>query len=83
MSMEDERARQNTTTAPAAGASATTTLETVPEVQLPPNLQGDLIPGAETEDEEERLLAQALAMSTQDGGDVEMDDAEGSFHTCT
>ena len=65
-------AQQSTAPAPhAAQGSSETTLP-------PTEARGETIPGAETEDEEERLLAQALAMSTQDG-DVEMGDAEGIF----
>jgi hypothetical protein len=74
--MEEERARQQQqrTTTEGAGSS---NLETVPEQE---HNAMDTVPvaGAENEDEEDRMLAEALALSTQDG-DVEMEDGGWSF----
>ncbi len=78
--MEDARVREAPAPAPAAAAAAATPLTSVPEVTMRSGPVGDLIPGAETEDEEERLLAQAIALSTQQGEDVEMGDGTLSFH---
>lgn len=80
MSMEEERARQAQQERTAGGSS---TLESVPEYQAVPVGPGstssvapmETMPGAATEDEEERMLAEALALSTQEEDvDVEMGD---------
>lgn len=86
MSMDEERARLEASAAPsgagassAAPAAAGTNLEAIPEVAPVASTTattasaavGAQIHGAETEDEEERMLAQALALSQQEG-DVEM-----------
>jgi hypothetical protein len=77
--MEEARARE-APAAPAAAAAASSTLASVPEVTMVSGPTGDLIPGAETEDEEERLLAQAIALSTQQAEDVEMGDGTIFFY---
>jgi len=85
MSMEEERARQDATTAPST--SAPQTLPSVPEgasepvatstrstaAAVPPTSSDATIP-ADGDSEEDALLAQALALS-QEEEDVQMGDA--------
>jgi len=83
MSMEEERARQSQQTQHTAGeTSGSTALTSVPEdsVDAPTTatvtVPMDTVPagtGMDEDDEEERMLAEALALSTQEG-DIEMDD---------
>jgi len=83
MSMEEERARQAQQERTAGGASGSSTLESVPENQAAAPagsaassaapMNTDTVPAGGTEDEEERMLAEALALSTQEREqDVEM-----------
>ena len=71
--MEEERARQAQQQRAVESGAGSSTLETVPENQ---STTMDTVPisGPEAEDEEERMLAEALALSTQEEEDVEMGD---------
>jgi len=82
MSMEEERARQAQQERTAGGSS---TLESVPENQAAAGGSGsttstipmETVPGAATQDEEERMLAEALALSTQEEEDVDVEMGDG------
>ncbi|CAE6485703.1 unnamed protein product [Rhizoctonia solani] len=76
ISMEEERARQ---AASGTGGAAAPSLPQVPESVEPTSQAAaqETIPSME-EDEEDALLAQALALSREEQGDVAMESGEGN-----